>query len=86
LLADEPTGNLDSRTSVEIMGTLQKLNEEGITIVMVTHELDIARYTRRNVIMRDGKVVTDTLVAKRLNAEEELRRLQQAQEEVQLIP
>ena len=85
LLADEPTGNLDSRTSVEIMGTLQKLNEEGITIVMVTHELDIARYTRRNVIMRDGKVVTDTLVAKRLNAEEELRRLQQAQAEVQLI-
>ena len=86
LLADEPTGNLDSRTSVEIMGTLQKLNDEGITIVMVTHELDIAHYTKRNVIMRDGKVVTDTLVTNRLSAEEELRRLQQAQAEVQLIP
>jgi putative ABC transport system ATP-binding protein len=86
LLADEPTGNLDSRTSVEIMGTLQKLNEEGITIVMVTHELDIAHYTRRNVIMRDGKVVADTLVTDRLSAEVELKRLQQAQAEVQLIP
>jgi putative ABC transport system ATP-binding protein len=86
LLADEPTGNLDSRTSVEIMGTLQKLNEQGITIVMVTHELDIARYTRRNVIMRDGKVITDTPVTKRLNAEEELHHLQLAQAEVQLIP
>ena len=68
------------------MGTLQKLNDEGITIVMVTHELDIAHYTKRNVIMRDGKVVTDTLVTNRLSAEEELRRLQQAQAEVQLIP
>ncbi len=48
LLADEPTGNLDSQTSIEIMGVFQKLNDQGITIVMVTHELDIARYTRRN--------------------------------------
>ncbi len=86
LLADEPTGNLDSRTSVEIMGTLQKLNDEGITIVMVTHELDIAQYARRNVIMRDGKVLTDTLVGKRLRAEDELHRLQRAQAEVQLVP
>src|SRR6266705_2837214 len=59
LLADEPTGNLDSRTSIEIMGVFQKLNEQGITIVMVTHELDIAQYTKRNIIMRDGQVVTD---------------------------
>ena len=58
LLADEPTGNLDSRTSIEIMGVFQKLNDQGITIVMVTHELDIARYTKRNVVMRDGKMVT----------------------------
>src|SRR5213592_2578266 len=51
LLADEPTGNLDSQTSVEIMGVFQKLNNQGITIVMVTHELDIARYTKRNIVM-----------------------------------
>ena len=54
VLADEPTGNLDSRTSVEIMEIFQKLNERGITIVMVTHEPDIAAYARRNIMMRDG--------------------------------
>ncbi len=75
LLADEPTGNLDSQTSIEIMGVFQKLNDQGITIVMVTHELDIARYTKRNVILRDGNVVSDTLVANRLNAENELQQL-----------
>ena len=84
LLADEPTGNLDSQTSIEIMGVFQKLNEKGITIVMVTHELDIASYTKRNIIMRDGKVVTDELVKNRLNAENELRKLRQAQEAVNL--
>jgi putative ABC transport system ATP-binding protein len=84
LLADEPTGNLDSRTSVEIMGVFQKLNDEGMTIVMVTHELDIAQYTKRMVVMRDGKVVGDTPVDKRLNAETELRRLQEEQKAVQL--
>src|SRR5437667_2766225 len=66
LLADEPTGNLDSRTSIEIMGVFQKLNDEGITIVMVTHELDIAQYTKRMVVMRDGKVVGDAPVTDRL--------------------
>ena len=59
LLADEPTGNLDSRTSIEIMGIFQKLNERGITIVMVTHEPDIAAYARRNIVMRDGMVRSD---------------------------
>ena len=86
LLADEPTGNLDSQTSIEIMGVFQQLNQKGITIVMVTHELDIARYTRRNVIMRDGKVVSDTAVRDRLDAEMELKRLQEAQQAVQLAP
>ena len=57
LLADEPTGNLDSRTSIEIMGIFQELNERGITIVMVTHELDIAPTRKRNVVMRDGAIV-----------------------------
>jgi putative ABC transport system ATP-binding protein len=79
LLADEPTGNLDTRTSIEIMGVFQKLNEQGITLVMVTHELDIAQYTKRMVVMRDGKVVSDTPVANRLRAETELVRLQQEQ-------
>ena len=79
LLADEPTGNLDSRTSIDIMGVFQKLNDQGMTIVMVTHELDIAQYTKRMVVMRDGKVVGDTPVAKRLSAESELRRLQEEQ-------
>src|SRR5437016_7880206 len=77
LLADEPTGNLDSRTSIEIMGVFQKLNDQRITIVMVTHELDIAQYTRRMVVMRDGKVVGDTPVSQRLSAENEVRRLEQ---------
>lgn len=84
LLADEPTGNLDSQTSIEIMGVFQKLNDQGITIVMVTHELDIAHYTRRNVILRDGNVVTDTSVASRLNAEKELEKLRAAQQAVKL--
>src|SRR6202044_2393150 len=86
LLADEPTGNLDSQTSIEIMGVFQKLNDEGITIIMVTHELDIANYTKRNFVMRDGKVVGDTQVAQRLSATEELRKLREAQEAVQLVP
>jgi putative ABC transport system ATP-binding protein len=84
LLADEPTGNLDSQTSIEIMGVFQKLNEQGITIIMVTHELDIARYTKRMVILRDGKVVTDEAVRDRLIAANELQKLRQAQQAVKL--
>ena len=84
ILADEPTGNLDSQTSIEVMGVFQKLNDQGITIIMVTHELDIARYCKRTVIMRDGRVVSDTPVSNRLIAEDELRRLQEEQKAVQL--
>ena len=84
LLADEPTGNLDSHTGVEIMGVFQRLNDQGITIVMVTHELDIAHYTKRMVVMRDGKVVGDTPVTNRLNAEVELKKLRQVQQAAQL--
>ncbi|HEV2331463.1 MAG TPA: ABC transporter ATP-binding protein [Verrucomicrobiae bacterium] len=84
LLADEPTGNLDSQTSIEIMGVFQKLNEQGITIVMVTHELDIARYTKRMVVLRDGRIVTDELVHGRLNAEQERTQLREAQAVVKL--
>ena len=75
LLADEPTGNLDSRTSVEVMEIFQKLNDKGITIVMVTHELDIAAYARRNIVMKDGLVKSDMWVQNRLNATTELERI-----------
>src|SRR5213595_2612611 len=68
LLADEPTGNLDSRTSVEIMAIFQQLNGHGITIIMVTHEQDIAAYAQRNVMMRDGLILQDQLVSQRKNA------------------
>lgn len=84
LLADEPTGNLDSQTSIEIMGVFQKLNDAGITIIMVTHELDIARYPKRNIILRDGQILSDTMVTNRLVAEMELAKLRTAQEAVKL--
>jgi putative ABC transport system ATP-binding protein len=61
ILADEPTGNLDSRTSVEIMAVFQQLNSQGITIIMVTHEPDVASYTGRHLIFRDGLIIADTL-------------------------
>jgi putative ABC transport system ATP-binding protein len=84
VLADEPTGNLDSRTSVEVMGVFQRLNAQGITIVMVTHELDIARYCKRNLIVRDGRVVRDEAVADRLIAEHELASLSAAESAAKL--
>jgi putative ABC transport system ATP-binding protein len=84
LLADEPTGNLDTRTSIEVMGVFQELNNKGITIVMVTHELDIASYTRRIVVMRDGRIVKDSPVENRLLAAEELRKLQEEERAIQL--
>jgi putative ABC transport system ATP-binding protein len=84
LLADEPTGNLDSQTSIELMGVFQKLNDQGITIVMVTHELDVARFTKRMVILRDGKIVTDEPVQNRSVGEKELQQLRAAQQAVKL--
>ena len=68
LLADEPTGNLDTRTSLEVMGIFQRLNAEGLTIVLVTHEPDIAEYATRIVRFRDGKVVGDRPVTVRRDA------------------
>ncbi|MBP7616705.1 MAG: ABC transporter ATP-binding protein [Steroidobacteraceae bacterium] len=65
ILADEPTGNLDSHTSIEIMALFQELNAQGITIVLVTHELDIARHAHRIVEMRDGRIVHDAPVSAR---------------------
>jgi putative ABC transport system ATP-binding protein len=84
LLADEPTGNLDTHTSIEIMGIFQDLNRQGMTVVMVTHELDIARYSQRTVIMRDGRIVRDERLNDRLNAIEELGKLKAEQQAVQL--
>ena len=75
ILADEPTGNLDSTTSLEVFCLFQKLNEEGITIVMVTHERDFASFAKRIIEMRDGKKVKDFLIKERLNAQEELESL-----------
>jgi putative ABC transport system ATP-binding protein len=68
LLADEPTGNLDSRTSAEIMGLFQQLNQQLITIIMVTHEQNVARHARRTVVMCDGQIVKDDPVSQRLDA------------------
>ena len=75
LLADEPTGNLDSRTSVEIMEAFQALNDRGLTIVMVTHEHDVAQFAKRVIIFRDGRIRKDEAVADRLNAHEVLKTL-----------
>jgi putative ABC transport system ATP-binding protein len=75
LLADEPTGNLDSRTSVEIMEILQNLNDKGLTIVLVTHEHDIAQFAKRVLVFRDGKIRKDEAVLHRPRAAEVLKTL-----------
>ena len=75
LLADEPTGNLDSRTSVEIMQVFQELNDTGLTIVLVTHEHDIAQFAKRIVVFRDGKIRHDDPVRQRPRAAEVLASL-----------
>ena len=72
ILADEPTGNLDTRTSVEIMELFQSLNGKGRTIVFVTHEPDIARYATRNVMFRDGRIQRENMVTDRLKASDVL--------------
>lgn len=75
ILADEPTGNLDTRTSIEIMELFQELNFKGRTIVYVTHEPDIAKYATRNVIFRDGRIQKENMVTERLFAKEVLKTL-----------
>ena len=75
LLADEPTGNLDSRTSVEIMEIFQTLNDQGLTIVLVTHEPDIAQFARRVLVFKDGRVRKDEAVRNRPRAVEVLKTL-----------
>ena len=75
LLADEPTGNLDSRTSVEVMEILQNLNDQGLTVVLVTHEPDIAAFGKRNIQFRDGKIRRDEPVQNRPRASEVIKSL-----------
>ncbi len=72
ILADEPTGNLDSRTSVDVMTVFQELNDQGITILLVTHEPDIAEYTKRIVVLRDGHIISDRAVVRRRDAKSDL--------------
>ena len=84
VLADEPTGNIDTRTSIEIMGLFQALNDSGITIVMVTHELDIAAYCKRIVVMRDGQVISDARTEHRRFAVEEAATLIQVEQKANL--
>jgi len=73
LLADEPTGNLDSRTSVEVMEIFQNLNDKGLTIILVTHEHDIAQFTKRSIVFNDGKIRRDEPNANRASAAETLK-------------
>jgi len=76
ILADEPTGNLDTRTSIEVMGIFQRLNiERGITIILITHEMDIAEYGTRLVRFRDGKIQVDEKIKERRDAAKELAAL-----------
>jgi len=76
VLADEPTGNLDSRTSVEVMALFQALNEQGITILLVTHEPDIARYTSRVIELRDGRIIRDRAVTDRRIAADDVEMME----------
>jgi len=77
ILADEPTGNLDSRTTVEILSLFQELNREGMTIVMVTHEPDVARYCQRIIELRDGRVCRDETLAEPADAAADCRSMQE---------
>jgi putative ABC transport system ATP-binding protein len=75
ILADEATGNLDTRTSYEIMALFQELNEKGKTIVFVTHEPDIARFTSRNLVFRDGLILQEKEVTDKFHAKEILKNM-----------
>ncbi|MFN0208042.1 MAG: ABC transporter ATP-binding protein [Planctomycetota bacterium] len=75
LLADEPTGNLDTRTGLEILALFQEIHREGRTVIMVTHEADVASCCERIIILRDGKILSDSPVARRLDAATELLKL-----------
>jgi putative ABC transport system ATP-binding protein len=84
VLADEPTGNLDSKTSIEVMEIFQKLNEQGITIILVTHEPDIALFAKRHIIFRDGKIISDKFNAEPNKASEVLKTISSIDDEVKV--
>ena len=77
ILADEPTGNLDSKMSVEVFSLFQKLNDEGITIVLVTHERDFAKFAKRIVELKDGRIIRDSIIRDRLIGSEELKKIEE---------
>ncbi len=79
ILADEPTGNLDTHTSIEVMELFQTLNQEGVTLLIVTHEHDIAQYAKRIIELRDGQVVRDVPVENRRDAARDVRQFRGAQ-------
>ena len=77
ILADEPTGNLDSTMSIEVFNLFQKLNDEGITIILVTHERDFAHFAKRIVELKDGHVIKDFQIQDRLIASQELEKIKE---------
>jgi len=85
VLADEPTGNLDTRTSVEILALLQQLNRAGLTIVLVTHEPDIASYASRTLLFRDGRLLNDQRAADPLDAAQTLAGLPAEEPEEEVV-
>jgi putative ABC transport system ATP-binding protein len=82
VLADEPTGNLDSLTSIDIMALFQKLNDQGITIVLVTHEPDIAQYAKRLITLRDGLIIQDKAIKKRRDASQDLQEIKREKQKI----
>lgn len=85
ILADEPTGNLDSKTSLEIVNIFQELNDAGLTVIMVTHELYMARFCKRILVIRDGLLVRDDAVGDRLRAPDELLLVKREEEAAKLL-
>ena len=77
ILADEPTGNLDSKMSVEVFALFQRLNDEGITVVLVTHERDFAKFAKRIVELKDGRIIRDSILRERLLGSEELEKIKE---------
>ncbi|MEA1913634.1 MAG: ABC transporter ATP-binding protein [candidate division WOR-3 bacterium] len=84
ILADEPTGNIDTRASIDLLSVFQKLNDQGNTIVLVTHEKDIAEYAKRIINLRDGYIVNKKIVKKRRSALDDLENWQDEEEKVQV--